>query len=248
MALSQIELVKRNRPAKYMKLLTNDQVADLKLISGDSDLLVITNNGNCSLYNENELTIIGNKAGGVKSISSLGSNQAVALLAFERDERSKIVLITNKGHLRVTDSTKFFRTNRLGKVQTILQSFKGDPHSVIFAMKPDSRESFTLNLYLNDRVILPLEVNDLTNTEAQYAKKNIDRMTLKQHISFVFDTTIVNVGKHNVSHPIIEKESSPVEPQVIEPAEEEKDNDNQAEESDKEPGSYEQISIFDDLD
>ena len=244
MNLNQIELIKRSRPAKYMKLLTNDQVADLRLITGDSDLLVITNNGNCSLYNENELSIIGNKAGGVKSISGLGSNQAVGLLEFERDERSKIVLITNKGHIRVTDSTKFFRTNRLGKVQTILQSFKGDPHNVIFAMKPENRETFTLNLYLNDHTILPYEVNDLRNTEAQYAKKNIDGMTLKQHISFVFDTTIVNVGKHNVSHPIIEKELPPAETQIIEPVEEEKNE----EENDKEPGSYEQISIFDDLD
>ncbi len=244
MNLNQIELIKRSRPAKYMKLLTNDQVADLRLITGDSDLLVITNNGNCSLYNENELSIIGNKAGGVKSISGLGSNQAVGLLEFERDERSKIVLITNKGHIRVTDSTKFFRTNRLGKVQTILQSFKGDPHNVIFAMKPENRETFTLNLYLNDHTILPYEVNDLRNTEAQYAKKNIDGMTLKQHISFIFDTTIVNVGKHNVSHPIIEKELPPAETQIIEPVEEEKNE----EENDKEPGSYEQISIFDDLD
>ena len=243
MALSSIELVKRSRPAKYMKLLTNDSIADIRLLTGDSDLLVITNNGNCSLFNENELTILGNKAGGVKSISSLGSNQAVGLLEFERDERNKIILITNKGHMRITDTSKFFRTNRLGKVQTILQSFKGDPHSIVYAMIGDKREeNLNLDLYLNDRTIFNLEINDFRNTEAQYAKKNIDGITLKQHVSFVFDTNLIVVNKDNVSHPIIVKETPKTE--VIEPVEEDEEND----ESEKENVSFEQISIFDDLD
>ena len=243
MALSSLELVKRNRPAKYMKLLTNDSIADIKLLTGDSDLLVITNNGNCSLFNENELTILGNKAGGVKSISSLGSNQAVGLLEFERDERNKIILITNKGHMRITDTSKFFRTNRLGKVQTILQSFKGDPHSIIYAMIGDKREEkLNLDLYLNDRTIFNLEINDFRNTEAQYAKKNIDGITLKQHISFVFDTSLIVVNKDNVSHPIIVKETPKAEAE--EPVEVEEEN----EEPEKENSGFEQISIFDDLD
>ena len=243
MALSSLELVKRNRPAKYMKLLTNDSIADIKLLTGDSDLLVITNNGNCSLFNENELTILGNKAGGVKSISSLGSNQAVGLLEFERDERNKIILITNKGHMRITDTSKFFRTNRLGKVQTILQSFKGDPHSIIYAMIGDKREEkLNLDLYLNDRTIFNLEINDFRNTEAQYAKKNIDGITLKQHISFVFDTSLIVVNKDNVSHPIIVKETPKAEAE--EPVEAEEEN----EEPEKENSGFEQISIFDDLD
>ena len=243
MALSSIELVKRSRPAKYMKLLTNDSIADIKLLTGDSDLLVITNNGNCSLFNENELTILGNKAGGVKSISSLGSNQAVGLLEFEREERCKIILITNKGHMRITDTSKFFRTNRLGKVQTILQSFKGDPHSILYAMVGDRREeNLKLDLYLNDRSIFQLEITDFRNTEAQYAKKNIDGITLKQHVSFVFDTNLITVNKDNVSHPIIVKETP--KPEVEEIVEEEEEK----EEPEKENTGFEQISIFDDLD
>ncbi|MBO6280013.1 MAG: DNA topoisomerase IV subunit A [Bacilli bacterium] len=281
MAVSSLELVKRSRPAKYMKLLTNDSIVGIELLTGDSDLLVITNNGNCSLFNENELTILGSKAGGVKSISQLGSNQAAGLLSFEREEKSKIILFTNKGHMRVTDTSKFFRTNRLGKVQSILQSFKGDQHSIVYAMKCKRSDDITLSLYLNDQTIVPLTINDFRNTEAQYAKKNIDEMTLKQRISFVFDTDIENIGKHNVSHPIIIKESpasnsSDISEQnnsfenteeKIDDVVEESNNksteanaipeaeaENKAEtkqekkEKDKEPGSFEQISIFDDLD
>ncbi len=243
MALSSIEVIKRSRPAKYMKLLQNDSIAGIQLVSGDSDLLVITNNGNCSFFNENELSILGNKAGGVKSISGLGNNQLVGLLAFEKDEKSKIILFTNKGHMRVTDISKFYKTNRLGKVQSILQSFKGDPHNVVSVFKAKKDESLNINLYLNDRTNKIITINDLRNTEAQYAKKNIDEITAKQHIAFVFDSEIVTVNKDIVSHPVaikeVKEENSEIESETSE-VEESK--------PEKEETNFEQISIFDDLD
>ena len=243
MAVSTIELAKRSRPTRYMKLLQNDSVTGIELVSGDSDLLVITNNGNCTFFNENELTILGNKAGGVKSVSGLGNNSAVALLSFEKDEKSKIILFTNKGHMRVTDINKFFKTARLGKVQSILQSFKGDPHSIVSAFKANRSDTMDVGLYLNDKTFRVLTIDDLRNTEAQYAKKNIDCMTLKQQIAFVFDNEIINIGKDNISHPIVVKETK--KPEGVEDDEFTSESE---EPKEKEETSFEQISIFDDLD
>ncbi len=248
MAVSTLELAKRSRPTKCMKLLPNDSITGIQLVSGDSDLLVITNNGNCTFFNENELTVLGNKAGGVKSVSGLGSNSTAGLLAFEHEERSKILLFTNKGHLRVTDINKFFKTARLGKVQTILQSFKGEPHNIVCAMKASRDEELNIVLYLNDRTYKQILVNDFRNTEAQYAKKNIDEITLKQQISFVFDTEIVNIGKHNISHPILVKEPKIEEVEALEETPAESDESTKEEEEEKKEVSFEQISIFDDLD
>lgn len=145
--------------------------------------------------------------------------------------------------MRVTDISKFFKTSRLGKVQTILQSFKGEPHSIVSAFKAKRSDPIEVTLYLNDRTTKTIKVEDYRNTEAQYAKKNIDDLTLKQHIAFVFDTEVSNVGKDNVSHPIVVKESKIAEEseasEVVEKPEENKE---------KEDVTFEQISIFDDLD
>ena len=65
-------------------------------------------------------------------------------------------------------------------------------------MMPGKVDKLELTLYLNDRTIKNLVVEDFRNTEAQYAKKNIDEMTLKQKISYVFDTNIINIGKDNI--------------------------------------------------
>ena len=243
MAVSTIELAKRSRPTRYMKLLQNDSITGIELVSGDSDLLVITNNGNCTFFNENELTILGNKAGGVKSVSGLGNNSAIGLLSFEKDEKSKIILFTNKGHMRVTDINKFYKTARLGKVQPILQSFKGDPHSIVSVFKAKRSDTMDVVLYFNDKSYKIYTIDDLRNTEAQYAKKNISCMTLKQQIAFVFDDEIINIGKDNISHPILVKEPKQIEEETgeeVAPIVEEK--------PEKEETSFEQISIFDDLD
>ena len=243
MAVSTLEMVKKSRPTRYMKLLANDSITGIELVSGDSDLLVITNNGMCSYFNENELTILGNKAGGVKSVSGLGSNVTAGLLSFEKEEKSKIILFTNKGHMRITDISKFYKTNRLGKTQTILQSFKGDPHSIVSAFKVKKDEEFAATLYLNDRTSKRISVSDLRNTEAQYAKKNIDGLTLKQHVTFVFDTNVSSIGKDNISHPILVKE-----PKVSAEAESAVETEVEEDSKEKADVSFEQISIFDDLD
>ena len=243
MAVSTLEMVKKSRPTRCMKLLANDSITGIELVSGDSDLLVITNNGMCSYFNENELSVLGNKASGVKSITGLNGSVTAGLLSFEKEEKSKIILFTNKGHMRITDISKFFKTNRLGKVQTILQSFKGDPHSIVGAFKVKKDEPFNVVLYLNDRTTKNVEVKDFRNTEAQYAKKNIEGFTLKQHVMFVFDTNVSSIGKDNISHPIVVKE-----PKFVEEISEPNDTVQSEETKEEKEVAFEQISIFDDLD
>ena len=239
--IGALDLSIHRRPSRYMKILGSDQVASIALLSGNSDIMVIANNGNCTLFNENELTIVSSKAGGVKSISGLGNNQVIGLLTFDEEDRSKIITFTNKGNVRVSDINKFVRTNRLGKVQSLVQSFKGDQHLVICALKRDrGLEMVETTLYLNDHTSIDYTLSDLRNTEAQYAKKNIDEMNLKQKIGFVFDTEMIRVNKDVVSHPIVVKETVNQEEVMLNP-----ELDDEKEDS-KESG-FEQISIFDDL-
>ena len=99
-------------------------------------------------------------------------------------------------------------------------------------------------IYLNDKTSKMITVDDFRNTEAQYAKKNIDGITLKQQVAFVFDTDVVTVDKTNISHPVLIKE-----PKITESETSEEDAPELVEEKkEKEETSFEQISIFDDLD
>ena len=160
------------------------------------------------------------------------------------------------------------RTARLGKTQEICPSFKGDQHKVIGAIKISKElDLIKLNLYLSDNSIYRLVIDDFRQTEARYAKKNID-IPGKTHINCVYDTTLDIINKKTVSRPIVEREPKPepvrvekeeetslfeetqpetpeentplveVEPEVVTPKE-------PHEKKKKEEKTFEQISIFD---
>ncbi len=206
MALSSLETMKRTRPAKCMKLLNGDEVVGVQVLYGNSDLLIISNVGNATLFNENDLTVLGAKAGGVKSIANLGKNQAAALVAFDEGERAKVVILTDKGHQRIIDINKVTRTARLGKVQEICPSFKGEPHKVVNAIRvPKDVDLIKLNLYLSDNSVFRLSIDDFKQTEAKYAKQNIS-LPSRTAITAVYDTTIEIINKKTISHKIVVEE------------------------------------------
>ena len=201
MAVSSIESAKRSRPIRCMRLLTDDELVGIQITTGNDDLLVITSNGNASLFNENDLTVLGNKAGGVKSISNLGKNSLVSLLSFRDGEKERFVVLSDKGHQRVLDNNRFVRTNRLGKPQVLMPSFKGDVHKVVAALKiKDKNEVFSENIYLSDQTIYNLVIDDLRLTDtAKYAKKNIDIPT-RTFIEAAYEDEIERIDKSIKSH------------------------------------------------
>lgn len=244
MAVNALDSQKHSRPVRYMRLMNGDEVCGIQILTGNSDLLVLTSNGMASQFNENELNIIGNTAGGVKSISGLGKNQAAALIAFDENEKAKILIVTDKGHYRILDNNKVTRTARLGKTMVVCPSFKGEPHKIIAAYKLDtSLEKNILTTLLSSQEIVVNEINDYHMTDiAKYAKKNLD-IPAKTEIVQVIDSTLETINHSNVSHPIVVKEAKVKE-------ENSPENVTLDEETDlkEEDGSFEQISIFDDLD
>ncbi len=252
MPLNMIEKGKRSRPIRNMRLLNGDEVADIQVLSGNSNLLVLTSNGNATYFNENELSVLSSKAGGVKSVAGLGKNNAVALIAFDEEEKNKVILFTDKGHYRILDNAHVNLTARLGKVQNIMPCFKSDIHHVVSAFKLNTKaDLLKINLFLNSNEYFAFDLTDFYLTDlAKYAKKNIE-IPAKTQIDSVVDTNIEIINKNTVSHPITIKEKVP---QPVIDGEDNDDGDEveetvtpvKEEKPDRE--GFEQISIFDDLD
>ena len=245
MPLNLLELGKRSRPVRNMRLLNSDEISDVQILSGNSNLMVVTSNGNVTYFNENELNILGTKAGGVKSVAGLGKNNAVALIAFDTEEKSKVILFTDKGHYRIFDNAHFNLTNRLGKVQQVMPCFKSDVHHVINAFKINTKQDLLkLNLFLSNNSYYTFDLDNFYLTDLdKNAKKNIE-ISAKDRIVNVLDTNIEIINKRTISHPVTIKEK---------PILDEGDDDGQTKESKVEPikeekEGFEQISIFDDLD
>ena len=245
MPLNILELGKRSRPIRNMRLLNGDEISDVQVLSGNSNLMVITSNGNVTYFNENELNILSSKAGGVKSVAGLGKNNAIALVPFDTDEKSKVIMFTDKGHYRIFDNAHVNLTNRLGKVQQVMPCFKSDIHHVLNAFKLDTKQDlFKINLFLSNNTYFPFSLDNFYLTDLdKYAKKNIE-IPGKEKITDVKDTSIFVVNKKTISHPITIKEKPAIgeDGDMSENINEETDNQKEEKEG------FEQISIFDYLD
>lgn len=239
--LSEIDLNKHSRPSKMMRIMDRDEVIGVELLSGNSDILVISSNGNASLFNENELTIVSSKAGGVKSMNGLAKASIAALITFEESNKTKCVLYTDKGHERVFDASKIAKTNRLGKPTPICPSFKSDIHNVVAAFKINNREEFAVSIYYTNKTfeIKTYEKEDLYLTDYQYAKTNMKKPagTL---IEMVLGQNMETIDKNTISHPVILKTPKEDNSENAQP-------ENAEEIEQKEEAGFEQISIFDDL-
>ena len=227
-----------------MRLLNGDEVADVQVLSGNSNLIVVSSNGNVTYFNENELSVLSSKAGGVKSMAGLGKNSAIALIPFDEEEKSKVIIFTDKGHYRIFDNAHVNLTNRLGKVQCLMPCFKSDVHHVVNAFKLDTKHHLLkINLFLANDSYYEFSLSEYYLSDLdKYAKNNID-IPSKEKVVDVRDTTIEVVDKKTISHPIIIKEKPPIS---LDESGEENDETGEVDKEEKE--GFEQISIFDDLD
>lgn len=245
LSLNDFSVVRYSKPLVCMKLLQDDELADVTFTDGDSNVMLFTSDGNATFYNENELPTAGMRSGGVKGISKLGKASIVNVLAYPKDNTDgKVCLITDKACIRIYDPDKTQLVTRLGKPSQVFKSFKSDEHNLVYAFKVDtSVEKNIVRLLTNMKEIKELEISDYHLTPMDYYCHESVSIGKKNSLDIPFiegkDRILASTVSHYVPKPVEEKV---VEEQIVgevpskkdEPVEEEK--------------GYTQISIFDDDD
>ncbi len=240
--LSDFSVIRYSKPISCMKLLQDDEIADVVFTKGNANLVLFTSNGNSSMFNENELPYATLKSGGFKGISSLKKATVVNVLAYDGAlAKGKTILLTDNGAVRIYDVSNTLLTNRLGRLSTVFRSFKSEPHNLIYVKKIEDNATPTLIHVLDkNREIFDVNVDDYHVTPLdRYAKTNLD-IAKKNSLVIPFVEGNERIGKDTVSEYVKKEEN------FAETSEEEIKND-EIEKEDEEKG-YTQISIFDDED
>ncbi len=240
--LSDFSVIRYSKPISCMKLLQDDEIADVVFTKGNANLVLFTSNGNSSMFNENELPYATLKSGGFKGISSLKKATVVNVLAYDGAlAKGKTILLTDNGAVRIYDVSNTLLTNRLGRLSTVFRSFKSEPHNLIYVKKIEDNATPTLIHVLDkNREIFDVNVDDYHVTPLdRYAKTNLD-IAKKNSLVIPFVEGNERIGKDTVSEYVKKEEN------FAETSEEEIKNE-EIEKEDEEKG-YTQISIFDDED
>ncbi len=234
--LSDFPVTRFNRPIRIMRLLRDDEVADVALTCGNSTLVLISKIGQCSRYNESQVPMNVGVSSGVKAAAFKG-NQAVSLLSFSPEElESKFFIVTDLGNVRVVSLNNIPEGERLSKATLLYKCFKSEPHETIYGDKVgDKATPYSLYANLSDssrhEIILqnwnltPMEKN--AKREEAFPKKE-KVLSLNRRAKDYIDDSIVSYAS-----PITDEaeESLPESEEIEKPTE-----------------RFEQISIFGDDD
>lgn len=236
--LDSFPVVRRSKPIAAIKMSKGDTLVGVALTSGNSNLFVISEEGRASFYNENDISVSNPKSGGVKAGSFLGKPMAGLVAFAPNEEEKKILFLTNRAHTRVFSITNIELGKRVGKSTELYSMFKKEPHKLISVMKLNGQEApYEIDTVLEDGTEYKAKYEDFYLTPMEkYARKPDD---------FAAKNIIARVSKDKFYSPLVDDSIVSFAPPVVEtPVEEVEESEKITIES---SGSFEQISLFDDL-
>ena len=248
--LSEFYSQRINKPICCMKLTNSDEMSDVCVLKGNTNVLIMTKAGKATYFNENDIADTRLKTSGVKCIATLSDSSIESITPFELGERCKLLFLTNLGMCKILDSNALNLRHRLEKSDMLLKSFKTEIHDLLTVRKvTNSTQEIVLDCVLDNSSSLRLTFNDFHVTPLEkYCRKNIDELPDGRKISFVYTYDVECVDQNTK---VTKKKARP-QPKAVEESSEVKvvkidyEGDIEQEANDDE-GKVEQISIFDDM-
>ena len=248
--LSEFYSQRINKPICCMKLTNSDEMSDVCVLKGNTNVLIMTKAGKATYFNENDIADTRLKTSGVKCIATLSDSSIESITPFELGERCKLLFLTNLGMCKILDSNTLNLRHRLEKSDMLLKSFKTEIHDLLTVRKvTNSTQEIVMDCVLDNSSYLRLTFNDFHVTPLEkYCRKNIDELPDGRKISFVYTYDVECVDQNTK---VTKKKARP-QPKAVEESSEVKvvkidyEGDIEQEANDDE-GKVEQISIFDDM-
>ena len=97
----------RKRGLKAISLNDNDELLHVSVTDGNKDIMLVTANGFAVRYGENAVTSIGRVGKGVRSMNLQEEDSIVSMLVLKNDESSEILVITENGFGKKTNSDEY---------------------------------------------------------------------------------------------------------------------------------------------
>jgi topoisomerase IV subunit A len=120
-----------SKPLVAVNLKDDDQVIDVHLTDGTKEVFMITNFGYALWFHEEEISIVGQRAAGVKGINLKDGDFVVGGKLITPDSKESIVIATQRGSVKRMKLKEFEKSSRAKRGVVILRELKSNPHRVI---------------------------------------------------------------------------------------------------------------------
>ena len=211
-SLSEFEVQRYTKTYKCAKVdKEDDYLIGVGFGDGDSEIIIATDQGYAVKYHEEEVSPIGVKAAGVKSISNLKRyGNPIGMAVLHKNNTKNTYLVSRQGGFKVINPDSIDTTGRLNKPTSIFKCFKSDPHeAVYFGLVNEGEKAFALST--NNLIELdlgekpsPLERNMKNNLQIANNEQIITASS--NHVDIVGNNTFiyrpsVSIGTSSIDTP-----------------------------------------------
>ncbi len=141
--LKQYKAQRYSKPLVGINLKDDDQVIDVYLTNGTNDLFLVTHYGYALWFDEQEISLVGARAAGVKGINLKEDDYVIGGKLIDQTIKQSIVIATQRGAVKKMKLTEFDKTTRAKRGIVILRELKKNPHRVIgFVVSTDTAEIY----------------------------------------------------------------------------------------------------------
>ncbi|MFC5711814.1 DNA topoisomerase IV subunit A [Thalassorhabdus alkalitolerans] len=176
---TSLQAYKAQRYSKALvavKVKENDEVVNVEMTNGNEEVFIGTKLGYGLRFLESEVSLVGQRAAGVKGINLKDGDEVINGLTFDlsKEEQAVIGLITQRGSMKKMPIQEFETSTRAKRGLVMLRELKSKPHQVVGLEKFET----------NDVIAVQTENEEVTHIETSILR-NTDRYS---NGSFVVDT------------------------------------------------------------
>ncbi|PLS14686.1 DNA gyrase subunit A [Bacillus sp. M6-12] len=120
-----------SKPLVAVNIKGDDSLIDVHLTNGKSELFLATYFGYALWFDEEEVSIVGARAAGVKGISLKDGDFVVGGKVIEDSQAESVIIATQRGAVKKMKMAEFEKASRAKRGLVMLRELKSNPHRVI---------------------------------------------------------------------------------------------------------------------
>ncbi len=128
--LSEYQSKRFSRPLIAINVRNNDEVINVAITNGTAHLFITTNVGYGLWYEEQDVTVVGQRAGGVRSIQLKEGEHVISGNTFDPAEKQSLLVVTQRGACKRMKLSEFEQSMRANRGTMMLRELKAKPHRI----------------------------------------------------------------------------------------------------------------------
>ncbi|KMK76337.1 DNA topoisomerase IV subunit A [Alkalihalobacillus pseudalcaliphilus] len=120
-----------SKPLMALKLKADDELITVMRTKGTGELFLATHQGYGLWFSEEEVTLVGQRASGVKGINLKADDYVVDASIFTLDEKVEFIVFTHRGAVKRMSISEFDKSSRAKRGLVMLRELKSNPHRLI---------------------------------------------------------------------------------------------------------------------